>query len=172
MNEDTRNMRREDSEASAAGALPSPVRRWLPGSLSVTLSWALLAMLPGVLSVSLLLAPDGVSAHHSPAVFDRTRQITVAGVVREFRWGNPHSWIHLDVADDEGNIATWSVEMNPATMLGRNGWTRRTLEPGDRVEVRVYPLRNDEKGGQYISVTLPDGRVMDEASPPVDVVGP
>ena len=132
-----------------------------------TLCWLL-----GSLSATLLLAADVTFGHHSPAVFDRSRQVTISGVVREFRWGNPHSWIHLDVADDEGNIATWSVEMNPATMLGRNGWTRRTLGPGDRVEVKVHPLRNDEKGGQYISVTLPDGKTMDEDRPPLEVVRP
>lgn len=130
------------------------------------------AWLLGALAVMLLLDAGSASAHHSPAVFDRTRQITISGVVREFRWGNPHSWIHLDVADDEGRVSTWSVEMDPATMLGREGWTRRTLEPGDRVEVKIYPLRNDERGGQYVSVELPDGTVMDEDSPPLEVVRP
>lgn len=132
---------------------------------------AMLACLLGA-PPALLLAAATATAHHSPAVFDRTRQITIAGVVREFRWGNPHSWIHLDVADGEGRVATWSVEMDPASMLGREGWTRRTLAPGDRVEVKVYPLRNDETGGQYISVELSDGTVMDEDSPPLEVVRP
>jgi len=132
------------------------------------LSRIVLGSLPAVL----LLTAAGAHAHHSPAVFDRTRQVTVAGEVREFRWGNPHSWIHLDVADADGNVATWSVEMDPASHLGRRGWTSKTLGPGDRVEVKVYPLRNDEKGGQYISVKLADGKVMDEDSPPLEVVRP
>lgn len=126
----------------------------------------------GAQAAMLLVTIAPASGHHSPAVFDRTRQITIEGVVREFRWGNPHSWIHLDVADDEGSTRTWSVEMDPATMLGREGWTRRTLAPGDHVEVKIYPLRNNEAGGQYISVELPDGTVMDEDSPPLEVVRP
>jgi hypothetical protein len=142
--------------ASIAGKVSAPIPGWLLG---------VVAAMP-------LLSAAAAFAHHSPAVFDRTRQIEIAGVVREFRWGNPHSWIHLDVADDEGRVSTWSVEMDPATMLGREGWTRRTLAPGDRVEVKVYPLRNDEKGGQYISVELPDGTVMDEDRPPLEVVRP
>jgi hypothetical protein len=74
----------------------------------------------------------------------------------------PHSWIHLDVTDDEGTVATWGIEMNPASSLARRGWRASTLKPGDKVSVLVYPLRNDEKGGQYISITLPDGRVLSE----------
>ena len=126
----------------------------------------------GALSATLLVAADAAFSHHSPAIFDLSRQITITGVVREFRWGNPHSWIHLDVTDDEGHVETWSIDMNPATSLGRNGWTRRTLEPGDLVEIKVNPLRNDEKGGHYLSVTLPDGAVMDEDRPPLVVVQP
>jgi len=122
-------------------------------------------------AIVLLTASDTSLGHHSPAVFDRSREITITGIVREFRWGNPHSWIHLDVEDADGNVGTWSVEMNPATMIARNGWTRRTVEPGDRVAIVVHPLRNDEKGGQYISATLENGTVMDADSPPLEVVG-
>jgi len=156
MIEDTRHNRPDDPESSEAAAIKTTLAHWVLGTLSATV----------------LLTGGAALGHHSPAVFDRTRQVTITGVVREFRWGNPHSWIQLDVADGEGRVEAWSVEMDPATMLGRNGWTRRTLEPGDRVDVKVYPLRNDEKGGQYISVALPDGKVMDEDSPPLEVVRP
>ena len=102
-------------------------------------------------------------AHHSPIVFDRTKQVTITGTVTEFRWGNPHSWIHIDVADADGKIANWSIEMNPASHLAREGWKSSTLKPGDKISVTVFPLRNDEKGGQYISVTLPDGSKLGRA---------
>ena len=96
-------------------------------------------------------------AHHSPIVFDRTKQVTITGTVTEFRWGNPHSWIHIDVADKDGKVGNWAVEMDPASHLAREGWKSSTLKAGDKVSVLVFPLRNDEKGGQYISVKLPDG---------------
>lgn len=99
-------------------------------------------------------------AHHSPIVFDRSRQVTLTGTVTEFRWGNPHSWIHIDVADADGRTANWGIEMDPASHLAREGWRSTLIKPGDRVTVVVYPLRNDEKGGQYISITLPDGREL------------
>jgi hypothetical protein len=104
------------------------------------------------------------SAHHSPAVFDRSKEIMVSGVVTEFRWGNPHSWIHLDVAADDAAAERWSIEMDPASHLARRGWRSTTVKPGDRVSVLVHPLRDEEKGGQYISITLPDGNVLDERS--------
>ena len=115
------------------------------------------------------LAPAGLAAllivgtalaHHSPIVFDRTKQVTLTGVVTDFRWGNPHSWIHVDVAEADGKVANWGIEMNPASHLAREGWRSTTLKTGDKVTIVVFPLRNDEKGGQYISVTLPDGKKL------------
>jgi hypothetical protein len=107
-----------------------------------------------------LLTAVAALAHHSPIVFDRTKQVTLAGTVTEFRWGNPHSWIHVDVADADGKVANWSVEMDPASHLAREGWRSSLLKAGDKITVVVYPLRNDEKGGQYISITLPDGKSL------------
>lgn len=114
------------------------------------------------LAAVLLALSAAAIAHHSPAVFDRSQQVTITGVVAEFRWGNPHSWIHLDVPSGEDATERWTIEMDPASHLARRGWRSTTVKPGDRVSVLVYPLRNDEKGGQYISITLPDGQVMDE----------
>jgi hypothetical protein len=113
-----------------------------------------------ITTLALLLTAGTAFAHHSPIVFDRTKQVTLTGVVTEFRWGNPHSWIHIDVADADGKTANWSIEMNPAGHLARDGWRSTTHKQGDRVSVVVFPLRNDEKGGQYISIKLPDGKTM------------
>lgn len=111
-------------------------------------------------TVAIALTAGGAFAHHSPIVFDRTRQITLDGVVTEFRWANPHSWIHINVTDGDGNVASWSVEMDPASHLGRQGWRSSTVKTGDKITVVVHPLRNDEKGGQYISITLPNGEKL------------
>ena len=114
-------------------------------------------------ALSALLAVGTALAHHSPIVFDRTKQVTLTGTVTEFRWGNPHSWIHIDVADAAGEVGNWSIEMDPASHLAREGWKSSTLKVGDKISVVVFPLRNDEKGGQYISVTLPDGKKLGRA---------
>jgi len=118
----------------------------------------------GSLGLAALLVVGTAFAHHSPIVFDRTKQVTLTGVVTEFRWGNPHSWIHIDVTDKDGKVGNWGIEMDPASHLAREGWKSTTLKPGDKVSVVVFPLRNDEKGGQYISVTLPDGKKLGRAA--------
>jgi hypothetical protein len=116
-----------------------------------------------LLSLAVLTFGNGVAlAHHSPIVFDRSHTVTITGTVTEFKWGNPHSWIQLDVTDADGAVARWGVEMNPANTLARAGWRSTTVKPGDRVSIVVYPLRNNEKGGQYVSITLPDGSVLGE----------
>jgi uncharacterized protein DUF6152 len=101
-------------------------------------------------------------AHHSPAVFDRTKEVKLVGVVKEFRWSNPHSFIELNVRNDKGELDTWAVEMNPPGYLVKAGWKSNTVKPGDEVTVLVHPLRTDEKAGQFVSITLSNGQVLTE----------
>ena len=112
--------------------------------------------------VALVAAGAPVVAHHSAAGIDRTQSKTVSGTVKEFRWGNPHAWIDLDVANDKGATDTWSIEMTSPTFLLRAGWKSSTLKSGDKVTATVRPFRDGTPGGLFVSVTLPDGRVMTE----------
>ena len=114
-----------------------------------------------------LLGSGAAVAHHSPVVFDQSKTISLTGTVTEFKWGNPHSWIHVDVKDEHGAVGNWSIEMNPANNLAREGWRASTLRPGDTITVTVHPLRNNEKGGQFLSVKLPDGKVLGGQGPGV-----
>jgi hypothetical protein len=120
-----------------------------------------------VLLVTTVFGAGAALAHHSPIVFDHSRKVSITGTVTEFKWGNPHSWIHLDVKDEQGAVGNWSVEMNPANNLAREGWRASTLKPGDAITVTVYPLRNNEKGGQFIAVKLPDGTTLGDQGPGV-----
>jgi Family of unknown function (DUF6152) len=119
----------------------------------------------GSLGVILLWIAGSVTAHHSPAVFDRTKEIKLIGVVKEFKWSNPHSWIELEVRNDKGVVETWGVEMNPPSYLIKAGWKRTSIKAGDEVTIMVHPLRNGEKGGQFRSITLPNGQVLGERDP-------
>jgi Family of unknown function (DUF6152) len=113
-----------------------------------------------IVFAAILLGNNLAFAHHSPIVFDRSKKVALTGTVTEFKWGNPHSWIHLDVKDESGTMGNWGIEMNPANNLVREGWRSSTLKPGDEVTIVVHPLRNNEKGGQFLSITLPDGTVL------------
>lgn len=116
-----------------------------------------------VLAVAAALAGSLSSpafAHHSFAVFDRTRQMTLTGVVKEFQWTNPHSWIQLVVADKDGGAQEWSLEGGSPSILVRNGWKRTSLKPGDRVSILIYPLKTGEPGGSFLEVRKADGSVF------------
>ena len=112
------------------------------------------------LAGAMLLVVSAAWAHHSGAGVDRTRTVTITGVVKEFRWTNPHSWIDLEVTD-KGAATVWSIEMNPPPYLVRSGWKASTLKAGDKVSVTLNPIRTGEPGGIFVSVTLADGRVLD-----------
>lgn len=122
-------------------------------------------MKPRVLVWALLVGmawTGSLMAHHSPAVFDRTREVKLTGTVKDFRWQNPHTWLEIDVPDDKGTVVTWGVEMTSPTYLARAGWRNNSVKPGDKVTVVVNPVRTGEPAGIFISITLPDGRTLYE----------
>src|SRR2546423_15706423 len=91
--------------------------------------------------------------HHSFAAFDMEKASTVSGVVKEFQWRNPHSWIQLMVTDASGNEVEWSIETGSPSSLSRLGWKSKALKPGDRIIVSMHPLRDGRPGGSLITVT-------------------
>ena len=101
-------------------------------------------------------------AHHSPAAFDRTKEVKLAGTVKEFRWQNPHTWIEVIVKDDKGQDVVWGVELTSPTYLVRAGWKSNTIKPGDRVTVVGNPVRSGEPAAIFVSLTLADGRTLFE----------
>ena len=121
---------------------------------------ALLAALACALA---LAASRPVLAHHSAAGVDQTRSVTIVGVLKEFKWANPHSWMDIDVTDDKGQTTLWSVEMTAPAYLARAGWTSKTVKPGDKVTVTVRPMKNGDPGGLFVNITLPDGRMLGQA---------
>src|SRR2546421_4709273 len=75
--------------------------------------------------------------HHSFAAFDMEKASTVSGVVKEFQWRNPHSWIQMMVTDASGNEVEWSIETGSPSSLSRLGWKSKALKPGDRIIVSM-----------------------------------
>jgi hypothetical protein len=103
-----------------------------------------------------------MSAHHSAAGIDRSKTVTLVGTVKEFGWRNPHSYMEIDVPNESGQTVTWKVEMTSPAFLIRAGWKATTLKPGDKVTVKVFPLRDGDPGGLFQSVTLASGEVLTE----------
>jgi len=112
-----------------------------------------------IAGAAVALAAVPAIAHHSFAMFDQTRTVTLTGTVTQFQWTNPHSFIELDVAKG-GATEHWSIELNSPNNLTRQGWKRTSVKPGDKVTVTLNPLRDGKKGGLFNTIQLPDGHVL------------
>ena len=119
-------------------------------------------LLAGALLLAVPLAP--ALAHHSFAMFDQKKIVTLKGSVAQFQWTNPHAFIELDVTSG-GKVQHWSIELNSPNNLKRQGWVRTSLKPGDKVTVRLNPLRDGKPGGLFLDVVLPSGKVLDSGLP-------
>jgi hypothetical protein len=108
--------------------------------------------------VALALTAPTAQAHHSFAMFDRTREVTVTGTVKEFQWSNPHAYIQLTAKNTAGADVEWSLEMGSPMYLYARGWRPRTLRPGTQVRIRLNPLRNGSPGGVVLDVSDMSGK--------------
>jgi len=97
----------------------------------------------------------------------RTRILAdhLARTVKDFELINPHGWLRVMVSNANGVQSEWPVEMGGAGQLARFGWTQDAVHPGDKVTVQLHPLRDGSYGGQLVSVTLPNGKVLGQRPP-------
>ena len=91
------------------------------------------------------------------AEFDRNRPVTLEGTVKEMRWVNPHSWLHVYVEDEGGEMVEWAVEGGAPSALLRRGWTRDSLPPGTRVIVEGYQAKDGSLRANARDISFPDG---------------
>ena len=96
--------------------------------------------------------------HHSGAMFDAEKVVTITGTVTEFSWTNPHASFRVDVPNAGGKLESWAIEMNSPNNLVHEGWKRSSIKAGDKVTVQINPLRDGRPGGRYIGITLSDGK--------------
>ncbi len=91
-------------------------------------------------------------AHHSYAMFDVKKKVSVEGTVKQFMWTNPHSWIRLEVMDSTGKPQEWAVELGSLTILVNLGWNPKTLLAGDKIRITVHPMKSGLPGGDFVSL--------------------
>ena len=114
----------------------------------------------GAVAIAVLLSATPALAHHSFTMFDSTKTVTLTGTIKEFQWTNPHTFTWIDVPNASGVVETWGIEGMSPNYLGRRGWTKNTLKPGDKVSIVINPLKDGSKGGTFLRCTLADGTVM------------
>ena len=108
----------------------------------------------------LLVAASPAGSHHSAAMYDRDKTITVQGVVKSWQFSNPHTWLEVVAADPAGGEKVWGFESSGASGLMRAGIKRNTFLPGEKISVRTHPLKDGRPGGQFIDATKADGTVI------------
>lgn len=108
-------------------------------------------------AAALLIAAVPAAAHHSFAVYDHTRTLTLRGTVTKFQWTNPHAYLELDVKQPDGAVKHYSIELTSINMMQRVGWRSNMIKFGDQVTAVVAPLLSGEPAGLGLEVTLPDG---------------
>lgn len=100
-------------------------------------------------------------AHHSAVMFDDKKEVTVTGVVKEFQYTNPHSWLLVDVTNDDGTVTTWGFEAEGPSTLTRAGIRRSDFTPGTKITITGNPMRDGRPAAAWIKATRGDGKEFD-----------
>jgi hypothetical protein len=98
-------------------------------------------------AAGLLAGMPPAMAHHSFALFDVSKTVSLEGTVKKFDWTNPHSWITLEVLEPDRTVSEWLIELPSAATLARDRWHKNYLKPGEKLIMRVNPLKDGRKGG-------------------------
>ena len=114
---------------------------------------------------TLLLFGVEAGAHHSGAMFDSKKEVTVTGTVKEFQYSNPHSWLLVDVTGKDGKVTTWGFEAEGPSTLTRAGIRPSDFRPGTKIEIVGRPMRDGRPAASWVRATrLSDGKVFNPAA--------
>ena len=121
----------------------------------------------GIVAIAIAAFALQARAHHSFAMFDHEKMITVSGALKEFEWTNPHCWLHVAVADPAtGRTVDWAFEMGSIGQVAAQGWKVDSVKTGDKITITGHPMKDGSRGGQYLSAMLPDGRSFKQTPNP------
>jgi hypothetical protein len=97
-------------------------------------------------------------AHHSGAMFEKVKTITVEGVVKEFQYTNPHSWLLVNVKNKNGTVTTWGFEAEGPSTLQRAGIRLSDFTPGTKLKITGHPMRDGTPAAAWIDAVRADGK--------------
>ena len=116
----------------------------------------------GVLAAAMALAAASPAlSHHSHAMFDHSKELTIAGTVTEFVFRNPHVFLYIDAKNEKGETLNYWVEMSNLPNMIRRGIGQSTFKPGDKVTVHLHPLKDGRPGGSYVTILAADGKTYE-----------
>ncbi len=96
--------------------------------------------------------------HHSHGNYETDHYIEMQGTVREIHWINPHTWIYMEVANEDGSSTIWTLEGGSINALMRRGWTEDSFAVGDTIDVRCHPLRGGAPSCLFGFLRTADGQ--------------
>jgi len=97
-------------------------------------------------------------AHHSAVMFDDAKEVTLTGTVKEFQYTNPHSWLLVDVKNDDGSVTTWGFEAEGPSTLMRAGIRKSDFSPGTKLTITGHPMRDGRPAATWMKATREDGK--------------
>jgi hypothetical protein len=122
------------------------------------------------IAAALFFATGNSDAHHSYAAeFNADKPATIEGVVREVWFKNPHIRYYIDVTDEDGNTVTWDARGLAPVKLVRMGWTKKTIQVGDRITLYGHTGHTNKTIMSILDITLADGRVLTSRSVAYDI---
>jgi hypothetical protein len=110
-----------------------------------------------LLMALLVLAPLVAEAHHAASMFEAEKETTVTGVVKEFQYTNPHSWLLVDVTNKDGSVTTWGFEAEGPGVLMRNGIRKSDFTAGTKLTITGHPMKNGQPAASWIKAVRADG---------------
>ena len=115
----------------------------------------------GLLTAMALGVASPALSHHSHAMFDAGKDVSVTGTVTEYVFRNPHVFLYLAIPAENGEAVNYSIEMSNIPNMIRRGIGQATFKPGDKVTAKVHPLRDGRAGGNYVTIVTADGKLYD-----------
>ncbi|MCU1336553.1 MAG: hypothetical protein JWO19_2134 [Bryobacterales bacterium] len=113
------------------------------------------------LLLAVLMAVSPLRAHHAfAAEYDAKKQVKLEGVVTQMEWINPHAWIHIDVTGPDGKVTSWMVEGGSPNILLRRGFTKNSLEKGQKISVDGFQAKDGSNRANGSNITYPDGKKL------------
>ncbi len=117
-------------------------------------------LLTVAIGTALLAVPGVVLAHHGANLYDMTKTVKVTGTIAKFYWGNPHNEVAIDATDEKRAAVQWVAYTEPPLVMLERGWTRKSLNFGDKVTAYIFAARNGSTVGTLNRIVLPDGKEL------------
>jgi hypothetical protein len=114
-------------------------------------------MTAAVFATAILLAATSAEAHHSSVMFEDKKEVTFEGVVKEFQFTNPHSWLIVEITNKEGSVTAWGFEAEGPSTLLRNGIRPADLKPGTKLTMTGRPMKDGRPGALFVKAVRDDG---------------